>query len=423
MEAHLENPRGLVPISLILDDSCPVLNLTRPWIRDCWDIAPPHRGQTPRVPWQELPEEIPADFARAFADWAGKEGVKGKFSVVPMPAGLGRIDQSLPGVPASRLEEWLSIIRDRIHPSFDLTPEMITHTFAVDLGTWRMLPRMEQYDWTPDRTAEELTEYQATALTLLRNVGIAAEGVTSPGGYAHGGLDAYAQATLDSSLAVNGLGVTFFFKEVESVPVPPRVHLSRPERGQAAVSVIACTDDWFGNWTGWDLGSPDLCITEDLQAGRLVEWIRAGQPAIICSHWPGYYFHDGSGRGFDVCKEVVRRLNRLDGVLWMRTSEIARYWAAREVAAVTCGPDGVALASTIACPAFTFRLTGAPDLPLWSGDEPLGRLSPAEDLRPGTVQRRNDGLWVCADLQEGDARLTFSESRPAEWGGTRRQQG
>uniref|UniRef100_UPI0035C6669E peptidoglycan-binding domain-containing protein n=1 Tax=Hyphococcus sp. TaxID=2038636 RepID=UPI0035C6669E len=27
--------------------------------------------------------------------------------------------------------------------------------------------------------------------------------------------------------------------------------------GSASASIIGCTDDWFGSWTGYDAGSPD----------------------------------------------------------------------------------------------------------------------------------------------------------------------
>lgn len=408
MDVTIENPRGRVPVSLILDDSCPVVNLTHHWIRDCWDIAPNHQGTQPRIPWHNLPAEIPADFARKFADWAGENGVRGKFSVIPMPAGLGRIDQGLPGVPAAKLADWMEVIRTRLAPSFDLTPEMITHTFVVDVTRWQLLPDLEQYEWTAGKSVEQLTEYIAAALQVLRNAGIVAEGVTSPGGFGYGAVEEYAQATLAASRAVNGLRTPFYFKEVTvGTPVPPEVKYPNRERGEAVVSIIACTGDWFGGWTGWDLGNPDQCLTEDLQGGRLREVIDAGVPAVICSHWPGYYFN-GTEDGFRVCQTVVERLNRLENIVWMKTSEIADYWAARALAQVSATQGGATVTTPVPWPACTLRFPACRASGIRQDQEPLRRTPGLRSLVPGTWTLEGGDTWVCLDLPEGTTHLTVS---------------
>jgi hypothetical protein len=409
--AEIINPLNRVPVSLIIDDSCPVLNLTRPWIQQCWAKAPNHQGQTPKIPWPELPAEIPADFARKFADWAGENGVKGKFSVVPMPAGLGRIDESLPGVPPERLAEWMEIIRERIRPNWDLTPEMITHTFVVDLKTWRMSDEvMEQYNFTRGKSADELTEYQAAALQILKNVGIEAEGVTSPGGYGNGALEAYAEATGRAAKAVLGQKVTYFFKEVFAEPQPPAIPVLDRDAGEAVVSIIANGGDWFGGWTGWDLGHANLCITENLRSGRMVAWINAGQPAVNVSHWPGFYFN-GTEAGFEVCKTVVDRLNRLPNILWMKPSEIARYWAVKALARVEKSEarsqesegrasEEVVIESPQACPGFTLRLRGARGVPHVNG-QPLREANGPLSLTAGTYASDGTDTLLAFDLPAG----------------------
>ena len=48
-------------------------------------------------------------------------------------------------------------------------------------------------------------------------------------------------------------------------------------------------------------------------------------------HWAGLY-SNGSKRGFAACKKVITTLNKKfsDRTIWMKTSEMARYAAARQ---------------------------------------------------------------------------------------------
>src|SRR6185503_13612451 len=77
---------------------------------------------------------------------------------------------------------------------------------------------------------------------------------------------------------------------------------------RCVVSIVGCTGDWFGGWTGLDRGSVDLFITEDLKAGRLPQVIGKGEPAVMVCHWPGMYYN-GEEVGFTIFKEVVERLH------------------------------------------------------------------------------------------------------------------
>src|SRR5229473_1961159 len=142
-----------------------------------------HPPDQPAAGWERhydkldrMPNTIPAAFAQRWGEWCGEQGVKGKFSMVPFPAGVGRIDRGFPGFPERELGEWLRVAKEILWPNFDLTPEMLTHTRVVDLKTW------EQDEWV-DPPEELLTDYIATAMELLKNAGIACEGVTSPGAF------------------------------------------------------------------------------------------------------------------------------------------------------------------------------------------------------------------------------------------------
>lgn len=92
--------------------------------------------------------------------------------------------------------------KDVIWKNFDLTPEMLTRTRVVDLNTWQLTEEWEQGEWV-DPPVELLTDYIATVMHLLKNVGIACEGVTSPGAFGKRKEDAYARVVLDAALRVN----------------------------------------------------------------------------------------------------------------------------------------------------------------------------------------------------------------------------
>ena len=86
------NPRGRVPVSFIIDDSTCLANLAHYGIPHFAAVYP----EKYRQDWAKLPNTIPDSFVRKFGEWAREHGVKGKYSIVPYPACIGRIDQKLP---------------------------------------------------------------------------------------------------------------------------------------------------------------------------------------------------------------------------------------------------------------------------------------------------------------------------------------
>ena len=93
--------------------------------------------------------------------------------------------------------------------------------------------------------------------------------------------------------------------------------------GSYSGAIIGCTGDWFGGWTGYDLGSPDRFITEDLQGGRLPEVIAAEAPCILCGHWPGFYY-GGEESGFAILQGFADVLNvRIQSPLAVRVKRTA----------------------------------------------------------------------------------------------------
>jgi len=401
MNAGIENPLCRVPVSMILDDSCPVVNLSHFWIK-----------LREKRSTADMPVEIPVSFLRKFGEWCTKHRVKGKFSFVPMPGGLGTIDLGLPGFPKAHLDEWIDAAKEIIWPNFDFTPEMITHCQVVDLSDWTMTDEWEQGEWAERPIpAEVLGPYIAAALRILHNVDIPAEGVTSPGAFGRKDLDAYGEATLWAQKEVNSNSTPFFFCEVyyrKEDPLPyPKLYSLDKKKGECCVGIVAGTGDYFAGWEGNNrkaIHCPDMCITEDLKGGRMPELIAAGCPAIMVSHWPGFYFQ-GEEIGFNIFKTVVERINRLPNVLWMKTSEIARYWMAREMVKIEAEEDGWRISSPIACDRFTVRLSGARPGDWRLNGAPLREVRDPLSLRPGCWARDGKGVVAAFDLAAGKTSL------------------
>jgi hypothetical protein len=132
---------------------------------------------------------------------------------------------------------------------------------------------------------------------------------------------------------------------------------------------------------------------------------------MLC-HWTGIYFN-GEEVGFRVFQEAVRRMHeRFDYLQWMKLSEIARYWAAKELTA-TRWADGTAhFQAPFACPLFTVRLpaagTGAPRLRFGGKQTELAEVRAAGQLDADTWCRDGSHAIACFSLPRGPSRLELA---------------
>lgn len=408
------NPSCRVPVSLIIDDSTCLVNLAHFCIPQFAEVFPEQYKQ----PWRTLPREIPDSFVRKFGEWSQENGIKGKYSVIPYPACVGWLDQDLPGWSRQELQESLALVRTLLAPNWDFHPEMVSHTWVIDTKTGR--PHEERTsrfieNWrSAGLSTDEMADYMAYALRILRNVEIPCEGLTTPGGYGCESLEALGQATLESCRDVFGAEIPHYFRHVFTGPesVAPRVEYALglgSADPRCVVSIIGCTGDWFGGWDGLTPGSADLMITEDLQSGRLVDVIERSEPAILVCHWPGIYFN-GEEFGFRVLKETVRRLHaRYDHLVWMKLSEISRYWAARELTGIRAAGDGWEIRAPFACPRFTVRVprrpARSPRVLADSEATALRHVTDSGSLAAGTWMADGNGAVLCFDLPRGNSRL------------------
>ncbi len=132
-----------LPVTVLLDDPAPCRNPA----------------------WYEFPEQgnvavVPNSFTEEFADLVDRTGAAGKFSVVPCPGAQGRIDEGMPGISDEEMAGFLRLVRERIAPRWDISPEMLTHNKALDLATMQPLPEREDV-WAARQDERILTPYIA----------------------------------------------------------------------------------------------------------------------------------------------------------------------------------------------------------------------------------------------------------------------
>ena len=411
---HIEKPRLGMPVSLIIDDSVPVINALYYF-----------RLQINQKEYEQHVSRIPLDFLEQFVDVVQKWGLRGKFTVLPYPAGLGTIVDGWEGCDPLELKSWLDLVRSAIVPSFDITPEILTHTMALDLKTHQLLSEPEHL-WMNARTQAELSEYMSAATHLLRQAGFTPTGITQPVTF-KGDRPAYDQAVLDAIRppTPDPAGtVAFYFIDFwpEKPPVPPHpVVLLDRQRGEAVVSILAYADDYF--WNSQYPNQPgskemaDELITADGQAGRLVELMQAGATpaampgawATFCTHWQSQY-SNGSRQGLAGLEMVAERLANTYGprLLWMTNGEMARYRAAEEALETSwLDEHTLRLDSAFDCPNFTLTLPGrtVEQVKLISAQGESITLQPAASsgglMAANSWQATGEGITACFDLKRG----------------------
>jgi hypothetical protein len=316
------NISGRTPISLIIDDGSPVDPLFY------------------ELPGYETPFLVPAEFTKKVADTFDKFGLHGKFTLIPMPSCLGRIDQSLKRVPQDHLEAFLKIMRERIAPRFDITPEFLTHLCVYDLKKGDYKRHIFEDTWISTASPEEITEYFTLAFQILKNVGIESTGITSPW---VSGIDVekkYAKAVGDAQWNLFKRKLTWHFLHAASETEKPfqcTVEYKNEERGQTVVSVPSNAGDIF-----WSMDIPnkkdriksindgiDRLVSPDGRTGRIRQLIDTGFPVVVVSHWQSLYTQ-GTELGLEGLTTLAERIQKIFGssLEWVTCSEMARRYAA-----------------------------------------------------------------------------------------------
>jgi hypothetical protein len=312
---------GKVPFSLIIDDGSPVDPLFY------------------ELPGYETPFLVPAKFTRRVADTFNRFDLHGKFTVIPMPSCLGRIDQSLKRVPQDHLLEYLKLIREQVAPRFDITPEFLTHLSSYDLKTGNYRRHMYEDTWITQASKEEIVEYFTLAFQILKNVGIESTGITSPWVSGIDVEDKYAQSLADSQWNIYKRKLTWYFLYAASDKEKPyqcNVKYKNTERGQVVVSVPANAGDIF-----WSMDLPDKkdrtkfikdgidrLVSPDGKTGRIRNLIDSGFPVVIVTHWQSLYTQ-GTELGLEGLIALAERIQKVFGsdFEWIKCSEMAKRYA------------------------------------------------------------------------------------------------
>ncbi len=313
------------PIALLVDDPCPLIHLYRNVLVDVHHKPAITRDGRP------LAAEIPNSFLEHFCDIAERRRIKGKFSIVPSPAGKGTVSGGIGGFDPALTRAWIETAKRRLGPLFDFSPEMITHHFALDLAGGGCFDQSES-DWSQRQDRRTLIPYFCRALALLREAGIDATGFTSPWSFGKESEEEYVAAMAAAQTEICGREVSWYFLHLLFENPSSRPWVACRNGQTAVISIPATVDDWF--WPSIEYGRTDdafisgiadKLLSADGKSGQIVEVLDAGGWPIICSHWQ-CFFSNGTESGLRALDEVARRveLRLADRVQWMNCSEIVR---------------------------------------------------------------------------------------------------
>ena len=273
-------------------------------------------------------------------------GVRGKFTVLPCPAGHGQIDREVRGYSGAELKDLMRVIRERIAPRMDITPEVLTHTMALDPKTDALLPHAESA-WIAYLSATgnsaALVKYIRHGYSILRNAGFAPHGLTiggmtDPSGIAKNEMvsDGYHLAPIGEALLEVekefAPTVTETFLWTGAPPVSERSRLRRlPEvcfekPGVGRVYAVHAIDDIAFNTLH---GNANLekeinrLVTPDLERGELIVDAEAGKVLAVTLHTQTL-ISKNTGQGLQLIREVARRLQQRYGrrLVWATASEL-----------------------------------------------------------------------------------------------------
>ena len=307
-----------IPISLIIDDPAPIVSVYKE-----------HADSQCTKDGRPLIPTYSNELLFRFCDVVEKQGIKGKFSVVPMPGNKGDIVNGLEVGTREEMDEWLDTVKERIVPRFTIGPEMLTHHKAVDLATGKAMP-MNEEEWaaTQDRTG--MTPYIALALSLLQEAGFDVCGVTSPWLFGVTVEEEYVAAISQAVYDVTGKTEAWYFLRSIRDKANAKPWVALDEGGRTVVAIPSTTKDCI--WKTID--NPDTSdefismladrlITADGREGEIIRVLETNGYPILVTHWQSL-MSNGAGTGIRVLDEICTRINKFlgDRVEWMDFEQI-----------------------------------------------------------------------------------------------------
>jgi hypothetical protein len=318
-------------------------------------VAYPDCGWSRDWPRQRAAPFISVDHTRQFADLAEEFGVRGKFTVLPCPGGLGRVDQSVCGLEDAALSGLLDIVRQRIVPSFEISPEILTHTMALVPATGALLPHAESA-WVSHLAARsdlaELTAYLRHGWSILSDVGIHPTGLTVGGMNDPSGIGKDGLLTEGHHRDAMGQALFAVMREFGQSNRQAFIFTGAPARDLNCASSLApekCYDSAAGErlyellcfpldmLLGLYYGEGDVqqetepFISADLSQGSLVEHVESGKALVFHTHCSTLSSLN-TGLGLQMLREILMRLRNRYGkrVQWMTPTELIAWGASGE---------------------------------------------------------------------------------------------
>jgi len=378
-----------------------------------------------RIAKSESEGGVPRSFVEEIGAWYARNGVKGKFSIIPCVPGQGNIVEGFKdNISKEDLDAWLRIIKDKIAPLNDIHCEIATHGKALDIKTGKPLsPPIDEWAYTTKLNKEDLAAYLAFALAMLKKAGFTANGVTQPCWYKGDVANVYTPAVLAALKKVHpGTKFAHYFLDVDgkSAKVLPRIMFLDKANKEAVVSIVAACDESMYPYpetlSGKNYGSvsamADYFITADGAKGRFRDLMKTGSYLIWYTHWGSWtwVYPDGTHRGWLATQEVVRRVNQnlADQVKWMKTSETDIYFVATQ----TFEPEvkqsarkaAIVFTPLFDCRDFTMGFDLHPKagrISIRSGVKSFKAAASRKSFGEWTWFREGDRVFVCLPLQAG----------------------
>ena len=130
----------------------------------------------------------------------------------------------------------------------------------------------------------------------------------------------------------------------------------------------------------------------------------------MLAHWTGVYWN-GQELGFKIFQQAVRRLKtRFDNLVWMKLSELARYWAAKELTRIERNGGAIQFRAPFGCADFTVRFESkenwVPSLRVNQERRDLQEVNGPLKLTSGAWCQEGKSVSACFALPKGKSELT-----------------
>lgn len=316
------------PICLLVDDGCPLVHVYRYHWQDV------HKRPPITADGRPLHDTIPNDFLSRFCDVMERYEVKGKFSIVPAPAGKGDVVQGIEGFDPALTVEWLETVKTRLTPLCDFCPEGLTHNLALNLTTGEY-EREGESAWSQHQDKQTLTPYLTRQLELLKAAGIDCTGVTSPWVFGIKVEPEYILSIVQAMKKVYNRQFAWYFLHMLFAEPASRPWMAYQNDRTKLISIPAnVADHWWATIDSPDTSEAfisavtDKLLTADGRGGQVREVLDAGGWPAVLTHWQSLY-SNGLETGLRVLEEFARRVetNLRKEVTWMTCSEVARLTA------------------------------------------------------------------------------------------------